>query len=221
MTRTQLDRHSSIRRHGVPVRPDWARPLAAIPAAFLASLIGLIGMVALAAASPASAHTPLLSITPKDGSTLSKPPAQVVLTFEAAPLDGGLAVVAVGDGRTTPLEPAVEGNKVVAPWPAELASGAYQVNWRAVSGDGHPVTGSTRFTITGTTASPSASTPSGTPSGTPSSGQAPAVPGTSAGPTAAPGADGTAPSPLVWAGLAALLAAGVAAVVVLGRRRGQ
>ena len=51
MTRTQLDRHSSISRHRGPVRPGRARPLAAMAATFLASLLGLF---ALAAASPAS-----------------------------------------------------------------------------------------------------------------------------------------------------------------------
>ena len=41
-----------------------------------------------------------------------------------------------------------------APWPAELADGAYTVNYRVVSDDGHPVTGSFAFTVGDATAAP-------------------------------------------------------------------
>lgn len=149
---------------------------AALTRVFAASL-GLAAMLllvaTLAGASPAFAHAQLQDISPADGSTLQVPPDAVRLTFDAPPLSKGAEVVAIGSHGTTTLNPVAQGNQIVAAWPAELGPGSYQVNWRAVSGDGHPVQGTTAFRIIGgaassvPTPSASAAAPTEAPSGAP------------------------------------------------------
>ncbi len=149
--------------------------IAALTRVFAASL-GLAAMLlvaTLAVASPAFAHAQLQDISPADGSTLQGPPDAVRLTFDAPPLSKGAEVVAIGSHGTTTLNPVAQGNQIVAAWPAELGPGSYQVNWRAVSGDGHPVQGTTAFRIIGgaassvPTPSASAAAPTEAPSGAP------------------------------------------------------
>ncbi|CAB4626618.1 unannotated protein [freshwater metagenome] len=48
------------------------------------------------------------------------------------------------------------GNTLSMPWPTTIEAGTYQVAYRIVSGDGHPVTGAISFTF-GTSRSPLAS----------------------------------------------------------------
>ena len=50
-----------------------------------------------------------------------------------------------------------DGGVVTMPLPADLAAGAYTVDWRATSGDGHPISGSFAFTVeSGPEAAPAA-----------------------------------------------------------------
>lgn len=110
--------------------------------------IGAIMLLLLFQAGAASAHTGFLDSTPADGARLETAPNQIVLTFGEAPLDQGLAMVAIGpDGSNTPLKPHVEGAKVIAPWPPADSSGVYRVSWRVVANDGHPVSGAIEFSI--------------------------------------------------------------------------
>ena len=158
---------------------------AALTRVFAASL-GLAAMLlvaTLAGASPAFAHAQLQDISPADGSTLQVPPDAVRLTFDAPPLSKGAEVVAIGSHGTTTLNPVAEGNQIVAAWPAELGPGSYQVNWRAVSGDGHPVQGTTAFRIIGGAASSVPST-AGPGQGSGPSGPTPSA--SAAAPTEAP-----------------------------------
>ena len=126
-----------------------ARALFALSALAIALLLGM---------GAARAHTQLMESSPADGADLKAPPDQIVLIFEEAPLKAGLAVVAqAADGTTTPLEPRIVGAKVVAPWPAALDGGSYEVNWRVVSADGHPLNDALGFTNTSASAMPSPS----------------------------------------------------------------
>lgn len=56
-------------------------------------------------------------------------------------------MVATGaDGRRL-LEPRIAGSRLVADWPRQAPAGRYQVNFRVVAADGHPITGEIKFTI--------------------------------------------------------------------------
>ncbi|MFM8352446.1 MAG: copper resistance protein CopC [Actinomycetales bacterium] len=123
-------------------RQAWVRTLSTL----------LIAVSALVAMAPhAMAHTSLISSDPPDGARLDGPPAVVTLVFDEDLLPGANSVaINLQDGTTAvslPIEP--KGSRVLIPWPTGLDSGAYQVAYRVVSADGHPVTGAIWLTIDG------------------------------------------------------------------------
>lgn len=177
--------------------------------------------------SPAFAHDSLVGTEPSDGAVV-RAPGGVVLTFAADQLAVGAVVVVIGpDGQGwADGNPVVSGPRVTQPLKADLPGGSYEVNWRSVSGDGHPVEGAFRFEVEAP-AAPSASEPPATTARTtgPSTDQpSPAAASPAAGDgeeqRAANGQDASGLSGLAVAG--GVLVAGVIAVglvYVLGRRR--
>lgn len=105
----------------------------------------------LVLAPAASAHTSLVSSDPADGAVLRQAPQAVTLTFDEDLLAGANTIsINLLDGtvvESRPVEPS--GASVTLPWPTGLSAGDYQVAYRVVSGDGHPVTGAITFTVTG------------------------------------------------------------------------
>ena len=109
---------------------------------FLAALGGLL----LSAA--ALAHTHLAKSDPADGSVLTQSPERVSLQFEHAVRVTELSIQK-GDEKSHPLLvplPEMPDVKISAVAP-RLAPGAYLVSWRAVSSDGHVMSGKVRFTV--------------------------------------------------------------------------
>lgn len=129
-----------------PLRPTWA---------LLTALL-----LALAAATPAAAHTELLSTDPANGQNLSEPPERIVLRFGAELLPAGAQLRAVDQsGAQVELGPVqVRTTTMSADWPAAAADGTYQVAYRAVAHDGHPLQGSFSFQVS--RGSPAAQSPS-------------------------------------------------------------
>lgn len=107
-----------------------------------------LALAALAPA-PARAHDVLVGTEPSDGAVVAGAPSQVVLAFSAAPLDVGVAVTVTGPdgGEWADGAPLVDADRVVQPVRAGMPAGSYAVQWRAVSGDGHPVTGAFGFEV--------------------------------------------------------------------------
>lgn len=148
----------------------------------LTGLLGLfIGVV------PASAHSRLLSITPADGAKLPQSPTEVVLTFNE-PVNPQFVTVRITDsegGNVVGQDATAKGAKVTLPVSDPIAAGTYNVVYRVVSADSHPISGSTSFTVAGNPQAPPASaTPS--PSST----------------DAAAGSNSTSPSPSASASVA-------------------
>jgi len=115
----------------------------------LTAVVLAVAVLALAPSSPASAHAELVASTPSNGDRLSKPPAQVTLTYTESVnlIDGGIRLVdSLGDPVSTPA-PSVDGHTVRWPMPSGLPNGKYLVSWRVVSADGHPVQGAFSFGI--------------------------------------------------------------------------
>ena len=167
-------------------------------------------------AAPAAAHDRLVDTDPPAGSTVDAVPDQIVLTYSADILaDPGAAVVEVTDASGTRVDegdPIVEGITVTQPIAAAGAdpNGAYEVVWKVVSSDGHPISGDFTFTVEGVAPAPE---PTATETAT-------TAPTTEPSPTAtavAPPADEDSMSGDVWPWVAGgiLLAAVVAAVVYL------
>ncbi len=73
----------------------------------------------------------------------------VSLEFSAELMDvGAFDHVADADGRDwTAAEATVEATTVSAPFAEELPVGGYEVRWRVVSSDGHPISGVIPFTV--------------------------------------------------------------------------
>ncbi|GAA3568586.1 copper resistance protein CopC [Microlunatus spumicola] len=145
------------------------------PALLTTALAALAAGLALAGgAAPAYAHGDLRSSNPADGATLAQPPAQVVLTFEEAPVELGAQVVVTGpDGVVSTGAPRVASADVVQDVQPSAPAGRYTVEWRVASDDGHPASGTLAFTAQAAAAggSPSAAAP--TPAATAAPAEAP------------------------------------------------
>lgn len=109
----------------------------------------LAGVVVCATAGPAAAHDQLLDSSPADGERLSAPPTEISLTFSAEVLDmGAVIVVADPSGQDwSDGEPALAGGVVTVPVEAGMPEAGYEVRWRVVSSDGHPISGIIPFTV--------------------------------------------------------------------------
>ncbi|WP_137844643.1 copper resistance CopC family protein [Microbacterium sp. 2FI] len=105
--------------------------------------------VVLASAVPATAHDDLSSSSPAVGEVMTTAPEAVSLVFSEEVLPLGAAVIVVDQtGRDWV---AAEVMLDAATVTAELASGmpdaGYELRWRVVSSDGHPISGVVPFTI--------------------------------------------------------------------------
>ena len=117
-----------------------------IPELSMKTLISLAFALAFAAV-PASAHTSLASSTPKSGAELAESPSVIEIRFaDAAKLT---SVVAVGTDKKERRLEFVAGDKpnsfnVTQP---ALTSGRNEVKWKALSKDGHVISGTLTFTV--------------------------------------------------------------------------
>ena len=129
----------------------WVRASAGVAVAVGLAFLG---------APPAGAHAELVSATPAPGSTVASVPDEIRLTFDGPPYDYGLGVVVLSpSGRHVETgRVSVEGNDVVQPLNPVSDPGTYQVRWRVVSADGHPVSGTYAFVVnaSGESAAPGA-----------------------------------------------------------------
>ncbi|MFB6610875.1 copper resistance protein CopC [Agromyces sp. NPDC056379] len=104
--------------------------------------------ITLAGASPAFAHDELLASSPEPGQVFETAPTEVSLEFSNDIIEVGTAVVVVDHhgGDVEVGDPVIAGAHVTAALPTDL-EGEYQVRWRAVSSDGHPIEGTIDFGV--------------------------------------------------------------------------
>lgn len=107
-------------------------------------------------ALPALAHDELVDQSPRSNEVVSAGIVTVTLTFNndlLALADGSGSEIVILDSEGFPMNngcAVVQGN--VATAAASIAEpGVYQVGWRAVSSDGHPISESFRFEVQNTT----------------------------------------------------------------------
>ena len=146
-----------------------------------AATVSAVGALTALGLAPAAAHDEVLSTSPEQGAVLESAPEQIELSYSGEIMDIGHQVLVTGpEGQSVtegPLER--DGSQVVQPL-AETGSeeGTYQVVWRVVSSDGHPIEGTYTYQVGDgadtTTAAPSlSSTPTDAPTdGSDSSAQA-------------------------------------------------
>ena len=161
-----------------------------------AAAIALAATAALGVGvAPAQAHTTLQNADPGIDSTVS-PPSKIVLTY-ADPVRLPEVILTMASGARVVLgKPFAVDNVVTTQLRSELPNGSYTVGWRVVAVDGHPVEGTYRFTVVGSSTTQAPATVSGSK------------------PQAAKSSNTT----IWWIGLGGLIVVAVAAGVVLLRR---
>lgn len=114
----------------------------------LAILFGITLVALLLHPSPASAHSVLLGTVPSDEEQLAGAPESVSLTFNEDITELGTEVIVttedgevVSEGKVKITGPTISQDLTDA-----RPKGAYTVTWRAVSADGHPISGEFVFT---------------------------------------------------------------------------
>lgn len=199
------------------------RSLAAATAAALLALL-TIGV----AATPASAHDRLQSSSPAAGAVVADAPTEVRLDFSDAVLDlGGVVVVADADGRDWADGPlSISRGTVTQKLRPGAPAGAYQIRWRVVSADGHPISDVVDYSVGDRALAPLTRAGAGSTGAPGSIGSTPGPTSTAAAaPPARTGDEegGGMPAGLVFAGLAVGGAAvGIGAyalITILIRRR--
>ena len=115
----------------------------------LSSVVGAAALV-LGVAAPALAHDGLVGTSPVAGATATVAPDAVELEFTGEPLPLGTLVTVTGpDGADVSSGDAdVSGTTVTQALAADQAPGAYRVEWRSTSSDGHALSGTFDFTVT-------------------------------------------------------------------------
>lgn len=114
-----------------------------------------VGIVASALAtlsigsSPAFAHDELVESSPTVGQVFETAPTEVSLSFSAEVMTMGAIVVVVDEsGRDwVDGELVLDGTQVDAPVQPGMLAAGYEVRWRVVSADGHPISGVIPFTV--------------------------------------------------------------------------
>ena len=138
-----------------------------------AATVSAVGALTALGLAPAAAHDEVLSTSPEQDAVLETAPEQIELSYSGEIMDIGHQVLVTGpDGQSVtegPLER--DGSQVIQPL-AETGSeeGTYQVVWRVVSSDGHPIEGTYTYEVGDsvdiTTPAPTLSTtPTETPTG--------------------------------------------------------
>ena len=101
------------------------------------------------AAGPAAAHARLVSATPAPNATVGAT-RTLSLTFSerSVPAFSGFDVVnAAGDKVAIRTSVGEDGKTLTGTLARPLAAGAYRVDWRIASSDGHRMTGSYTFSV--------------------------------------------------------------------------
>jgi methionine-rich copper-binding protein CopC len=96
--------------------------------------------------SSATAHSSSVETNPDDGATLESLPAEATVTFNEAPKTADV-VLARPDGEIRKLRAQVAGSTIRVRLPTDGRPGRYQLSYRVVSADGHPVSGTITFTV--------------------------------------------------------------------------
>ena len=135
-------------------------------------LVAIAALVALAMVPAAGAHARLITTEPANDAVLEQSPGFVLLRFDE-PVETAFGAIRVYDAQAR----RVDAGKVERPSETEarvaldrrLARGTYTATWRAVSADGHPISGAFVFHVGAPGANPAGIAAQVLESGTPAS----------------------------------------------------
>ena len=120
-------------------------------AATLAAAAAAIVLGSLALAAPASAHDQLVASDPAADSAIDTLPEQLTLVYSGELIDaedGTVVQVLSPSGEDVAGEATIDGTDVDVSL-TDGGAGDYEVTWRVVSNDGHPIDGSFGFSVSG------------------------------------------------------------------------
>jgi len=112
----------------------------------------LVALLVLVTAAAARLHTELRSSLPAAGETVSQPVAEVLLTF-TTPVNRALSRIEVTDPEGSPVatgeleHPPEREDQLRVVFGTPVGAGAYEVEWQAMSPDGHVVRGTFAFQV--------------------------------------------------------------------------
>lgn len=123
-----------------------------MPSTLRGRSVFVVLLVAVLSALPmhgAWAHSALISSNPSSGSTIAAIPTEIELRFSSGVSDMAPALIVRHDNQTVAeLQPRIDDTLLRADAPdRELPDGSYQLVWRIVSVDGHPLSGVIPFQI--------------------------------------------------------------------------
>jgi methionine-rich copper-binding protein CopC len=129
--------------------------------AFAATIFALSFLTTtLFTAAPASAHAHLVKSFPRAGAVLAASPSEVVLTFDqpiqAFPGANGIVVTGPQSSHWACGRARIDGNTLTASMSEVGLPGRYQIDYRVLGADGHPITGSVPIRIRRTASTASA-----------------------------------------------------------------
>jgi len=178
-------------------------------------LLAAAVLIASGALAPAAlAHSELVSSDPADGAILDAPPTTVSFTFNEPLMPDFVRIIGTNPEGVTGDLPvsSVEGPTARVDWPAGAQGGTWQVSYRVVSQDGHPIEGGITFSYAGPSPSPTGALPT---SAAPTSAAPTSAAPTSAAPTSAAPSPSTSPAADTSGGTSGLLIAGLAVGVIV------
>lgn len=101
---------------------------------------------------PANAHSQLVDAEPRPNLSYKVSPKNITLSFNEELLDLGPrsnVITLTAQNRKIATGPAqIQGNQLVTKLNVKLRPGRYTTWWRALSADGHPISGRFNFTVT-------------------------------------------------------------------------
>ena len=111
--------------------------------------LAITSAIAPGPTSAAWAHDSIISTTPADGAHIETAPSQVSMLYTDSLITIGASVVIVDQDGTDWADGPVTlaGTDAVQPLRAGMPDGMYEVRWRVVSSDGHPISGVIPFTV--------------------------------------------------------------------------
>ncbi len=118
-----------------------------MPKLIIVTVLAALSALALGTV-PAAAHAALVDSDPADGATVNTAPRTVSLTFNESVGSGSVAVTAPDGTRVRTSDVRAVDTTLTADLAESDQRGRYTVAYRAVSGDGHAITGELTFTTT-------------------------------------------------------------------------